>query len=437
MGSQMSESKSVANDGRVIDGRTKGVPGGTAPFDISDIGARRWNVLGEDLPLPLAVLKWPAITHNSQWMRRFLAASGAALCPHGKTTMSPELFRLALEDGAWGITISTSAQLEVCRHHGIQRVVFANQLVGKQAIRYVLDEIHGDPDFDFYCWVDSGDGVRMLADAAAAHPCERPIQVLVEGGIEGRRTGCRSPESALAVARIVRQAAPAVALRGIAGFEGLITGTADSEARVRRFLGMLAEIAGACESEELFAAGPVLLSAGGSLYYDLVVEVFSGAGLSREVQILTRSGCYLSHDSGMYRSGFADLAKRSDLARELGDGLKPALEVWAYVQSIPESGRAIVTMGRRDVSFDAGYPLPASWFRPGEHKRPQRLAKGYEITALNDQHGYLTIPEGCPFQVGDMVAFGISHPCTTFDKWRVLYVIDNDYEVISALNTYF
>ena len=426
--------KPVANDGRVIDGRTKGVPGGTAPFDIGEIGARRWNVLGEDLPLPLAVLKWPAIKHNSQWMRRFLAASGAALCPHGKTTMSPELFGLALEDGAWGITISTSAQLQVCRHNGIQRVVFANQLVGKQVIRYVLDELHRDADFEFFCWVDSVDGVRLLAEAAAAHPCERPIQVLVEGGIEGGR---RSVEWALAVARAVGEAAPAVALRGIAGFEGLIMGAPDSEAQVTRFLGTLAEIARGCESEALFAAGPVLLSAGGSFYYDLVVEVFAGAGLSREVQILTRSGCYLSHDTGMFESAFADLTKRSGVARELGDGLKPALEVWAYVQSLPEPGSAIVTMGRRDVSFDAGYPRPVSWFRPGGHKHPQRLAEGYEVTALNDQHGYLKIPEGCPFQVGDMVAFGISHPCTTFDKWRVLYVIDDDYEVVSALNTYF
>src|SRR3546814_18907374 len=85
-----------------------------------------------------------ALRHNGDWMRRFLAASGARIAPHGKTTMSPQLFGRQIEDGAWAITIGPVQQLQVARRYGFDRVVLANQLVGAQAIRYVLGEIARD-----------------------------------------------------------------------------------------------------------------------------------------------------------------------------------------------------------------------------------------------------------------------------------------------------
>jgi D-serine dehydratase len=36
-----------------------------------------------------------------------------------------------------------------------------------------------------------------------------------------------------------------------------------------------------------------------------------------------------------------------------------------------------------------------------------------------------------------MVAFGISHPCTTFDKWQVLFVVNDRYDIVSAVKTWF
>ncbi|HVH12470.1 MAG TPA: hypothetical protein VM759_05430, partial [Longimicrobium sp.] len=170
-----------AADRTPLDHATKGIPGGTAPFPLDEIGLRGWNVLREELPLPLAVLRESALDHNGRWMRGFLAATGVEIAPHGKTTLSPALFHRQLRDGAWAITVATVHQLQVCRDHGIGRVVLANQLVGRQEIRYVLDELHRDPAFDFYCLVDSVEGVRMLVEAARTHPVERPLQVLLEG----------------------------------------------------------------------------------------------------------------------------------------------------------------------------------------------------------------------------------------------------------------
>ncbi len=423
----------------ILDDRIKGVPGGTAPFPASEVGARGWNVLREDLPLPLALLKDEALRHNSRWMQRFVEASGAHIAPHGKTTMSPELFQLGLDDGAWGITLATVGQVQAARHFGLKRVLMANELVGKQAIRYILDELARDEAFFFTCLVDSLDGVRILAEAARAHPIERPLTVLLEGGFADGRTGCRDRDGAIAIAEAVKAAEPHLALVGIEGYEGIIrlADPRQAEREVRTFLRYLIDIARECDKRDLFAPGLVILSAGGSIYYDYVVEEFSRAGLSREVEIVTRGGGYVSHDSGMYRTLFAEIVERSETARGLGRGLQPAIEIWAYVQSRPEPELAILTAGKRDISYDVDMPMPFRWYRPGESNALQEVGPGHEITDLNDQHAYLKLPQDSPLKVGDMVGCGISHPCTTFDKWRVMFVVNEDYDVVSAVTTYF
>lgn len=431
--------RSAIADALLIDDSYKGYPNGVAPTPLGGIGGRGWNILRQDVPLPVAVLRQSAIEHNSRWMRRFITLSGAAICPHGKTTMSPQLFHRQLEDGAWGITVATVDQLRICRAHGIGRVLMANQLVGRQAIRYVLDELHGDAAFDFYCLVDSLAGVELLAEAAAAHPVERPLQVLLEGGLRGGRAGCRKKAQAAAVAEAVHTASPHLILRGIEGYEGLISGAtpAERQATIEGFLDYLVELLVEGAERGWFAPGPVLLTAGGSGYFDLVVERFARAGLDREIKVVIRSGCYLTHDSKLYSELFEQIVARSARAREMGEGLRPALEVWALIQSMPEPGLAIATLGKRDVSFDVDLPLPQCWHHPGRQSAPRPLGEGHAVTRLNDQHAYLKVPKGSPLRVGDLVGFGVSHPCTTFDRWRLLYLVDDEYNVTGAIHTFF
>ncbi|MCP5155887.1 MAG: amino acid deaminase [Ectothiorhodospiraceae bacterium] len=424
----------------VIDGATKGVPGGVAPFALDDVAGHGWNLLREDLPLPVAVIRESAMDHNERWMHRFLELSGAKFAPHGKTTMSPQLFERQLASGAWAITLATPHQIQVARRYGVPRIVLANQLLGAPAIRFVLDELHRDPGFEFYCIVDSVEGVERLGEAVAAHPLTRPLTVWVEGGAMGGRTGARTIESALAVARRVRDFAPHLALTGVEGFEGLLE--ADSAAAQDRvvadFLGYLCEIAAACDAEGLFGdVSPVILSAGGSAFYDMVVERFRAALPGRETMVLTRSGCYLTHDSKMYTDFFARLRARTRLADNAGPGLRPALEVWAYVQSRPEPGKAVLTFGKRDVSYDAHLPVLEQWYRPGTHQAPIPCPPGGVVTGLNDQHAHVRLPADSPLAVGDMVSVGISHPCTTFDKWQVIWLVDDDYRVTGAVRTFF
>jgi D-serine dehydratase len=416
---------------------TKGWPALAGALALKDAGRQGWNLLRQDLPLPVAVLKGSALSHNSRWMRRFLEHFDVRLCPHGKTTMAPQLFARQLADGAFGITVATVQQLMVCRRFGVPRVLMANQLIGRQAIRQVIALLEADPSFEFLCVVDSLAGVEALLVELRDHPLGRPFEVLLEGGAAGGRTGCRSVADALAVGRAVA-AAPELALVGVEGFEDVMGGgIADAEPKVEAFLEFLVEIASACAKEDLFAPGPVILSAGGSKYFDQVSRIFRGAELGRPVEIVLRSGCYLSHDSKVYTEAFARLSARTPEVEQVGEGLRPALELWAAVQSMPEPGLAILTMGKRDVSHDLDLPIPKQWYRPALHAGPQDLGAGFQVSGLYDQHTCLRVPADSPLRVGDLLSFGISHPCTTFDKWRLLYVVDDDYTVTEAIRTFF
>jgi D-serine dehydratase len=281
--------------------------------------------------------------------------------------------------------------------------------------------------------------VSVLADAVRQFPIGRPLQLLVEVGFEGGRSGARGLPAAERIARTVSEAAPFLVLRGVAGFEGLMPGSSasETEARVVAFLDSVAEVAEACDAADLFGSGPVLLSAGGSAFYDLVAKRFARVELKRDVLVVVRSGCYLTHDSRMYADQFPSLLARSPELALLGGGPRAALELWAYVQSRPEPERAILTAGKRDCSYDAGLPIPLKWFRAGQHAEPQPLAVGCRVVDLNDQHAFLQVPADSALEFGDMVMLGISHPCTTFDKWQVLPVVDDSYNIVGAIRTFF
>jgi D-serine dehydratase len=424
-------------ENETLDWRFKGCPQAAFGQRIADVGGLGLDVLRGEGPLPVAVLKRSALEHNALWMRRFLETAGARICPHGKTTMAPQLFERQLRDGAWGMTAATVAQLRVYRAHGVKRVILANQLVRAGDIEYVLGEIERDPEFDFYCLVDSVEGLARLAEVAGRSSRVRPLQVLVEVGARGGRTGVRGVEAGIALCHAVAAAAPNIALRGVEAFEGIFGGDqASLERNVGALLDDVVAVARGAESERCFAPGTVLLTAGGSAFFDLVVDRFSRAGLAATTDIVLRSGCYLTHDSHHYEDFLARMRERSATAAALGEGLRPALEIWARIQSIPEPGLAIATFGKRDASYDIDLPRPAWWFRPGSHGKPQRV-EGCSVLRLNDQHAYVKLPDDHPLRVGDLMGFGISHPCTTFDKWSLLFEVDDDYRVVGAIRTFF
>ncbi len=405
-----------------------------ASTDVRQLGLR---LFAGDVPLPAAVLKASALDHNSRWMRAFLAQHDVAIAPHGKTTMAPALFHRQIADGAWGITAATVHQAAVMQASGIRRVIVANQVVDAVSMRWCFDILVADPVFELHVLVDSLDGVARLARAAREAGDGPPLCVLVELGVPGGRTGCRTVDQAVAVARAVARAGPRIRLSGVEGYEGAVPGT-DGEPReqaIRDFVAAMAEVAQRCAAEQLFATDRVLLTAGGSAFFDLCTA------LPRRLQgidtrIVLRSGCYLTFDDGYYRRLWERLLQRSPGVAALGEPLRPALEIWCSVQSVPEPGLAILTMGKRDVSHDIDLPLPR-WRVQEEGRQPLEAPAAWRIEALNDQHAFMRCdPDAMP-SVGERIGCSISHPCTTFDKWRTVLIVDDDYAVVDAISTWF
>jgi D-serine dehydratase len=418
---------------QVLQPGVKGLPI-TAPLRQGAIAVQGWNVLHGDTSFPVALLKTSALRHNLDWMRAFCERYGVLLAPHGKTTMSPQLFGAQLANGAWGITLANAVQVQVAHRFGVRRVLIANQLVARSDVRAVLELLHGDPDFECFVLADSLAGVARLAEEVAAHPLARPLPVLVELGLSGKRAGCRTLDEAMTVARAIERA-PGLLLAGFEGYEGLL----DQSAAVEEFVDKLGALVLEADDEGLFGTPDILITAGGSGFFDLVARGFRKLhGLSRPLKPVLRSGCYLTSDHGMYQVQLRNLDQREGVAP--GEGLRAALEVWSVVQSRPEPGLAILTMGKRDASHDAGLPVPLFSHRPGPGT-PRALPAGCEIVKMNDQHAYLRLPEGDAIRdaltVGDLVGCGISHPCTTFDRWPLLLAVDDDYAVRGALNTFF
>ncbi|MBT2138473.1 amino acid deaminase [Dyella sp. LX-66] len=407
----------------------KGIGALDAPCAPEDIAARGWNLFKEDLSLPAAVLSQPRLEHNLAWMQRFAAEYGAQLAPHGKTTMAPRLFARQLDAGAWGITLATAQQVRAAYAHGVRRVLMANQLVGRRNMA-IVGELLADPSFEFFCLVDSAEQVRQLAAFFGA--AGQSIQVLIELGVQGGRTGVRDEAQWQAVLEALAQAQGALKLAGVEVYEGVLK----DEAVIRAFLQRGVEAVHALARAGRLQRMPAVLSGAGSAWYDVVAEEFAKAEIGMPLDVVLRPGCYLTHDVGAYRTAQTRIQASNPIAQRMQSSLLPALQVWAYVQSVPEPELAIVALGKRDAAFDAGFPLPAAHYRPGA-SAPAAAPEHWAITGMMDQHAYLKIEAGDDLRVGDMLAFDISHPCLTFDKWRQIPVIDDAGRVVDIVQTYF
>ncbi|WP_372016663.1 amino acid deaminase [Pseudoxanthomonas sp. 10H] len=407
----------------------KGLGAGPESLEAAAVAGLGWRILAGEVSLPVAVLRDSALAHNLAWMRGFMDAYGVELAPHGKTTMSPELFAMQLQAGAWGITLATAPQVRDAHRHGVRRVLMANQLVDR-ANMAIIAGLLADPGFEFCCLVDSAANAEALGAYFAGRG--QRLRLLLEVGVAGGRTGVRDEAQVHEVAAAVARWPQSLALVGVETYEGVLKEEAAIRALLRRTLDTLHGL----RAEAAFAEERVLLSGAGSAWYDVVAEEFAEAASDPGVRVLLRPGCYLTHDVGAYREADARIHAANPVARSMAEGLRPALQLWACVQSRPEPGRAIVGLGKRDAAFDAGLPLPVLRYRQGEDA-PRAVPAHWRLGAMMDQHAFLELQAGDDVQVGDLLCFDISHPCLTFDKWRHLLRVDDAWRVTGAVRTFF
>ena len=392
------------------------------------------SVFNESIATPFALVRLRAVQHNVATMRAFCEQSGVQLAPHVKTTMSRELVALQMTAGAWGAAVAAAAQgptrAGLGPDAGGRRRWQPNEVVDPVALSRWRSRARAAPTL---CWyVDSYAGLDLAARHAGSP--EQPARLLLELGHDSGRTGVRDDVAALDLAHQVA-ATDGVCLAGVAGYEGTLGFVRDEStvSAVDSFLRRIHDMVQAIRDDSSFdlsfdARHPVVVTAGGSTYFDRVATIL-GPLADDETDVVLRSGCYLTHDHGVYAR--SSPTARADWPLE---PFRAALEVWGRVLSLPEPGLALVDVGRRDASYDAGLPRPLQTRRI-DGTAPRSL-RGSLVTRLNDQHAYVESVDA-DLRIGDLVGFGISHPCTTFDRWRTLHLVDDDDAILGEITTAF
>ncbi|NUR02546.1 MAG: amino acid deaminase [Streptomyces sp.] len=411
--------------GERVDHRFKGLPPDADGLTMGELAAQRRNLFTGGFATPVLALSAERLEHNLALMETYATRHGLAFAPHGKTTMAPQLFRQQIERGAWGITLAVPHQVRVARAFGIQRVFLANEVVDTAALRWISAELDADPEFRLVCYVDSVRGVELMD--AALQGAARPLDVVIElAAGEGARTGVRTEAECAVVADAVAGTGT-LRLVGVAGYEGEVP-QADPErvhAWLRRLVALAVDFDGAGRFKD---TDEIVVSAGGSAWFDAVADVFAEIPeLSAPVLKLLRSGAYVSHDDGHYR-------KLTPFNRVPEEGaLEPAFRLWAQVVSRPTADQAFVNAGKRDAAYDLDLPFAQVVRRDGA----ERPATGISVTALSDQHAWLRTTEEADLEVGDWLGMGLSHPCTSFDKWQLIPVAEADGTVVDYIRTFF
>lgn len=395
-----------------LDWRHKAVPASANGTSHAEFLAAKHTLA--ELQTPLLTLDARALKANANRLADWCDDHGVLLAPHGKTTMSPQLWAEQLKRGAWGITLANYAQLRVAEEFGVRNLLLANSLTDPQAIRWVAAA-----DATILSWVDSVATVALIEGTLAG--TDAVLDVMVELGGHGGRTGARSVEAAMDVARAVRDSQH-LRLVGVSGYEGALAHTADDAglAAVRGYLATMRLLHEELLASGLYGSDSVIITAGGSAYFDDVVSVLSpcvgtGSGTGHPtVDLMIRSGAYIVHDDGFYRG-------ISPFSREGDQPFRAGMHGWARVVSQPEPGLAILDAGKRDLPFDEGFPEP-QLIGPALGGAMEPL-EGARITAINDQHCFMAYPANVTVTPGDVVRLGLSHPCTAFDKWTVIPVL--------------
>lgn len=389
------------------------------------------NLINEDVCLPAVAIKRNSLESNIAWMQSYADARGVSLAPHGKTTMTPWIFQRQVAQGAWAIGVGSAWQAKVAMDAGVPRVLMANQLVGRANMQLIAELKTQHPNTVFFCCIDSLSNAQALSAFFSQHG--QTLDVLLELGVPGGRCGCRSVVQAKQLAHEIA-ALPGLRLQGIELYEGVMHGD-NAQQKIERFLRDAADLLRELHQQGVFSGEETLLTGAGSSWYDVVCSVWCQETLPANCRLVIRPGCYITHDQGIYQDAQNAVLARDSYACDLAGELTSALELIALVQSVPEPGRVIVNFGKRDAAFDAGLPQPIAHYRSGV-QQPSGV-QHLTTQGIMDQHAMLSCPAEFPVQVGDILVFATSHPCLTFDKWKTLFLIDDDYNVIETIETFF
>jgi D-serine deaminase-like pyridoxal phosphate-dependent protein len=400
---------------QTIEISNKGFPLSSYGKNVEQFLSTKPNIFSSGFQFPIMVLKERALKHNIDRMARFCKSVGAELAPHVKTTMSPQIAQMQVDAGAFALTIANFWQAEILRNFGFKKLIIANEVLDPTAIA-AISELNRSKAAEIVFYVDSIAGLEIVKK----YTLKDGIQNLfIEIGADNGRGGVRDLDLVTIIAKNISEDSR-LKLRGVTGFEGAVPDAArtiSGEDAVTRFCRKI--VAAANNAYQYKSEYEFIISAGGSAYFEIVASELNKFDKPRI--LLLRSGGYVTHDSKFYEEIYP--------FRNSDDLLLPAIEIWSQIVSAPEKNFGVLNLGKRDVGCDLHNPIPIA-------KYSDKLSKfSGEIDRLNDQHSFLQSKE--EFAISELIGLAISHPCTTFDKWRLIPLVNEDYDVIDCIHTFF
>lgn len=391
----------------------RGLPEAALGLSIKDYLRKAPKFLRDDYQWPQAIMLDSALENNLTTMKAFCKKHNVELAPHVKTHMSPQLARRQIDNGSWGVTVANASQARTFIEFGFKKIIIANEVANASSIKFLSEQ-----DAEIYFYIDSLRGFEIVEKSAT-----RPVNILLEIGKSQGRTGVRDLVLAERLVDMI-SASEKMKFAGVSGYEGTFGKDRSQQSidKVRDFLQTLVAFAISVQAK---GPNPFMVSAGGSAFFDLVVDELKPVTQDSNFKVILRSGGYVTHDHGFY-------AEVYPFVNDPEFTFFPALEVWSIVNSKPDSDLFIVNGGKRDISVDIDLPYALKY---QSENAPIKKLLG-KVLNINDQHLYLQT-DNKELGVGDLVAFGISHPCTTFDKWPLIPVVTDDYQILDLYLTYF
>ena len=399
----------------VIEFKYKGFPIDSYGKTLEQFLATKPNLFTSNFQFPIMVLKESALNNNIAQMMSFCDSVKAELAPHVKTTMSPQLAKMQIAAGVSALTVANFWQASIFLNFGFKKMIIANEVLDPMAIAAIA-KINKLKQAEIIFYVDS---ILALEIIQKHTPLEGEQNLFIEIGTENGRGGVRELSLVEQLAQRIR-ADKRLNLIGVTGFEGAVPDAARGRRGEKKISKFCQKIVAAAELAYPYKSDqPFVISAGGSAYFDIVARELNKFEKPR--RLLLRSGGYITHDHKYYEEiyPFASTDR----------SFQPAIEVWAQVISKPEKGFGVLNLGKRDIGNDLHNPIPIKSY-DGQVKSFSAV-----IEKLNDQHGYLRT--SADFQLAQLIGLGISHPCTTFDKWRLVPLVNDNYDVVDCLQTFF
>jgi D-serine deaminase-like pyridoxal phosphate-dependent protein len=391
----------------------RGLPEASLGLSIGEYLQNAPKFLTDGYQWPQAIMLDSALEKNLKTMDTFCKKHNVELAPHVKTHMSPQLAKRQIDNGAWGVTVANASQARTFLEFGFKKIIIANEVVNASSIKFLSEQ-----DAEIYFYIDSLRGFEIVEENST-----NPVNILLEIGKSQGRTGVRDLNLAHQLVDMIISSEK-MNFAGVSGYEGTFGKDRSQQSidKVRDFLKTLVAFAIGVQAK---GPNPFMVSAGGSAFFDLVVDELEPIAKDSNFKVFLRSGGYVTHDHGFY-------AEVYPFVNDPEFSFLPALEVWSIVNSKPDSDLFIVNGGKRDISVDINLPYALKFQSEGG---PIKELVG-TVLNTNDQHLYLQT-DNKELRVGDLVAFGISHPCTTFDKWPLIPVVSDDYQILDLYLTYF